>query len=266
MTQKLFNRQKHDNFLRRAYRTGYNIELLECIYKEFMDRLVDRMPETLQLLDLYTPMGYTTQKLSQTGKLAYGAQVVPFVDEKRRVLDKDLLSVCAASEYLPFESHSFNIVTSFLSLQNLEHPELTLKEIQRCSKKDSIVCCAFIGGESLREFRSVFRRAELKHEDNVSMRFFPMIDVRTAGQIFQHTGFKNIVVDHIYQELLYKDLHAILKDIRSTGLMNCLSYSNSTPKINRKTYLELSETYKALWSKNERLLLSLDVIWVLASV
>ena len=52
--------------------------------------------------------------------------------------------VQAEAEKLPFKSNSFDYVLSFSTLQNIENPEVTLKEAKRVLAKDGIFICTYL--------------------------------------------------------------------------------------------------------------------------
>ncbi|MDD4615811.1 MAG: methyltransferase domain-containing protein [Alphaproteobacteria bacterium] len=161
-----------------------------------------------------------------------------------------------------FDSGRFDLIVSNLGLHWVNDLPGVLAQIRAALKPDSLFIASLIGGESLRELRECLLEAEISIAGGASPRISPMIDLRTAGNLLRRVGFKLPVADIERVTLLYKDMFALMRDLRSAGQTNALTsrLRHFTP---RKIFIEANELYQRRHLTSEGLIpATVDIIYL----
>lgn len=174
----------------------------------------------------FTPPAGTTQVL----RAALGPMGAPAM-----LLDEELL---------PFAENSLDAVISLLTLQWVNDLPGVLAQIRRALKPDGLFLAILPGGETLRELREVFAHVEAAQKGGVSPRISPFLDVRDGGALLQRAGFALPVADSEIFDVSYKNLFALMDDLRGSASANMLRSQphHFTP---RGFFLEAAKRYSA---------------------
>jgi len=121
---------------------------------------------------------------------------------------------------LPFPAESFDLVLSLGLLDSVNDLPGALLQVRRLLRPDGLFLAAFVGGASLSTLRSVLIEAE---GERPAARVHPMIDVRAAGDLLMRAGFALPVADSDMLTVRYRDLFALIADLRGMGAANALA-------------------------------------------
>jgi SAM-dependent methyltransferase len=195
----------------------------DFLLREVSERLLDRLDDVRRRFADVLDLG------CRRGELA------PFLvrrDGTRTIVQCDLsegmirsatgLRVVADEEALPFRDHSFDLVTSLLSLHWVNDLPGSLLQIRRALRPDGLLLAALFGGETLKELRRSLAEAEVETEGGLSPRVSPFADVRDMGNLLQRAGFALPVVDSDTITVSYGEPLRLLADLRGMGESNAV--------------------------------------------
>lgn len=118
---------------------------------------------------------------------------------------------------LPFPPASFDLIVSVGVLDTVNDLPGALTLIRRALKPDALFLGAFLGAGSVPRLRAALRTAEPG-----AARVHPQIDVRAAGDLLLRAGFALPVADTEGVTARYRDLTALVRDLRGMAATNLL--------------------------------------------
>jgi SAM-dependent methyltransferase len=167
-----------------------------------------------------------------------------------------------ASETLPLQPESLDLVVSALAFQFVNDLPGVLAQIRRALRPDGLLLAAMVGGDTLTELRQSFAQAEAECEGGVSPRVAPFADLRDVGSLLQRAGFALPVTDVDRTVVRYDNAFALMEDLRRMGATNVMIERRRTP-TRRATVLRMSQIYAERFSDPDgRIRATFDVIWL----
>jgi SAM-dependent methyltransferase len=244
----------------RAQRQGAETFLLDAAAGELVERLSAVKRRFALALDLGTPGGALAAALRQGGEIDRVIACDPLAGFGSGRLPR----VAADEEALPFGNETLDLVVSALSLQWVNDLPGTFAQIRRALKPDGLFLAALIGGETLGELRESLAVAESEMEGGASPRVSPFVDVRTLGSLLQRAGFALPVTDVEPMTVRYRNVQALLHDLRRMGAANALTERSRKP-LKRAVLKRAEEIYAGRFTDPDgRLRASFDVLWLSA--
>jgi SAM-dependent methyltransferase len=152
--------------------------------------------------------------------------------------------VVATEEFLPFAPASFDLIVSNLALHWINDLPGALLQIKNALRPGGLFLAAFIGGASLFELRTCLMEAELKISGGASPRLSPMIDLPTVSALLQRAGFALPVTDQETITLEYRDIFALMHELRGMGETNA-HLDRSRRPMRRQIFTEAAGLYRA---------------------
>lgn len=125
------------------------------------------------------------------------------------------LRVAADAEFMPFAPESFDLVVSVCALHWVNDVPGMLAQIRRMLKPGGMMMLTLPGVMTLHELRHAFLTANL--DTGASPRVSPFIDAQTGAGLLQRAGFSDPVADSDMLVVDYRDLFALLRDLRGMG-------------------------------------------------
>jgi len=160
------------------------------------------------------------------------------------------LRAAADEEALPFAAQSFDLITSALSLHNVNDLPGALLQIRQALKPDGLFIGAMFGGETLTELRQALLQAESEIEGGASPRVSPFADLRDAAGLLQRAGFNMPVADIERLTVSYADAFALMRELRGMGESNILRARRRQP-LRRATLLRAVEIYQQRFARSD---------------
>jgi SAM-dependent methyltransferase len=157
------------------------------------------------------------------------------------------LSVVGDEEALPFAEARFDLAVSALSLHTVNDLPGALIQIRRILKPDGLFLGCLLGGSTLKELRSALGAAETEICGGISPRVAPFADVRDMGGLLQRAGLALPVADSEPLTVRYRDMFALMADLRAMGATNALHARLRKPAP-RRLFLRAAEIYAARFS------------------
>jgi len=147
--------------------------------------------------------------------------------------------VCADMESLPVKGNSMEMVWSNLAMQWCNDLPATLAEFHRALRVDGLLMFSTFGPDTLKEIRIAFQGVDGYNHIN---RFADMHDI---GDMLVAGGFADPVMDMEFITLTYKDVKAVMQDLRSIGAHNATA-GRSTGLMGKQVWHSVLENYERL--------------------
>ncbi|MDB2415141.1 methyltransferase domain-containing protein [Rickettsiales bacterium] len=205
-------------------RAAKNFEANDFLYKEVVDRLLDRLNDMDRkfdrVLDIGCHTGYFGQNIKGDNK--FGTLIQMDLSQNMAVKAGGN-SVVADEENLPFAPNSFDLIVSNLVLHWVNDLPGTFMQIRKMLKPDGVFIANIFGENNLEELRIALIKAEEANNKNIAARISPSIDIKTLGGLLQRTGFDLPVSDCETIAVEYSSAIDLLKDIKNMGQSNALA-------------------------------------------
>jgi malonyl-CoA O-methyltransferase len=117
------------------------------------------------------------------------------------------VAVCASLAHLPFAAGSMQLLWSNMALHWVDEPRAALAEFQRVLAPEGLLMFSTLGPDTLKELRAAAGDARVH-------RFADMHDL---GDWLMAAGFSAPVMDTETLTLEYRDVQALLSDLRASG-------------------------------------------------
>ena len=149
------------------------------------------------------------------------------------------VQVCADARQLPLADGSIDVIFSNLCLQWVEDLGAVLNGFRRVLKPQGLLLFSTFGPETLWELRDAFARAD--QAPHVS----PFVDTAGIGDALVSAGFFQPVVDRDEEISHYRDLRALMLELRGLGATNALAGRRAT-LTGRGRFAAAANAYAAL--------------------
>ena len=165
-------------------------------------------------------------------------------------------------EFLPFAQHSFDLITSNLGMHWINDVPGALAQIHAALKPKGFFIASLIGERSLHELRSCLIDGEVNVMGGISPRLSPTIEFLSASALMQRAGFQLPVADIETVTLLYKDMFALMRDLRGMGQTNAHRERLRRP-TRRAVFFEAAKLYQERFGdSNGHIPASFDIIYL----
>lgn len=200
---------------------------------DLVDRLRAVQRDFRRIVDVGTPAPLLASAL---------AGAFPTADHRRVAPTPEAGAVVGDAERLPLAHESCDLVVSALAMQGWNDLPGALVQIRRALRPDGLFLGCLLGGRSLGELRAALTEADLRVHGGASPRVFPFADVRDMGGLLQRAGFALPVADSDVLTVRYRDLFALMADLRAMGATNVLVARSRRP-TRRAVFLEAGRIY-----------------------
>ena len=159
-------------------------------------------------------------------------------------------------------SGPYDLILSIFDLQSDDNIPDTLMRYRQHLAADGLLLIAFLGGETLTEFRQSLYAADQEILGGASARVYPMVDYSQSAMLLGRTGLALPVVDMDRFTVSYGKLSSLISDMRDLGLSNVLSARDMRP-LSRKWLAHLKESYLAHFAREDgKLQATFEIIWM----
>jgi len=118
---------------------------------------------------------------------------------------------------------SQDLIVSLMSLHWANDLPGALSQIRRALKPDGLFLGTLLGAGTLKELRAVLTEAELEARGGAQARVSPFADGFDGAALLQRAGFALPVADVDRVTVRYRDLFALIRDLRAMGETNALA-------------------------------------------
>ena len=123
------------------------------------------------------------------------------------------------------EPNNYDIVLSSLYLHWANDVPVFIENARQLLRKNGIAILSFIGGNSLKNLRRFFIKAELELKIPNTPHISPFITQESILKTLQNMNIDNIIVDSDILEVEYKTCYQLIKELNLMGESNCLTSS-----------------------------------------
>jgi malonyl-CoA O-methyltransferase len=210
--------------VRRSFdRASGTYDAAAAVQGEIRARLLERLDivrlQPTAVLDLGAGTGHSSREL----KRRYPAAQVIALDSSLSMLRasanhqrflRKFAPVCADAHRLPLRSQAFDLVLSSLLLEWCHDPDAVFAEAARVLRPQGLFTFTTLGPDTLKEVRDLWRGVDpFTHVHR-------FIDMHDFGDALLRAGFAEPVMDAERLTVTYRDLPALLAEIRGSGARN----------------------------------------------
>lgn len=171
----------------------------------------------------------------------------------RRWSGRALRGVCADIERLPLRAGAIDLLWSNLALQWVNDPLHAFAEFRRVLAPGGLLMFSTFGPDTLKELREAYRGTDAHTHVN---RF---VDLHDLGDMLVQSGFADPVMDMEHLTLTYKDVRALMHDLKAIGAHNVTA--GRPQGIGARTTLAMAERNYEQWRRDGRLPATFEVIY-----
>ena len=166
-------------------------------------------------------------------------------------------------ELLPIRKSSLDLIISFFNHHFSNDLPGTLSQINQSLKPNGLFIGCLFAGDTLKELRFCFAKAEEEISGGISPRISPFADLQDLSNLLQRANFNLPVADIDRQKVLYDSPIKLMNDLRLMGETNILNEQQKT--FLRKDILERSiEIYNQNFRlKNGKIFATFEIAWVI---
>ncbi len=168
--------------------------------------------------------------------------------------------VQADEDRLPFADASFDLIASVGALHGVNDLPGCLVQCRRALRPGGRFVAVFPGGDTLGALRRALFTAEEAVTGGVTPRVHPMVDPAEASGLLQRAGFVEPVADIEPMRLRYRDLGALVRDLRAGGETNVLHARG--PAFSRALFAAAQASFAALSDADGRVSIDVQLIHV----
>jgi len=155
----------------------------------------------------------------------------------RKLLRRGPNAVVGDAVALPLRDVSVDWVFSNLMLPWCGSLAAVLAEIRRVLKPGGVVSFTTFGPDTLHELRAAWQAADSRPHVH------PFMDMHDVGDALVHAGFADPVLDAERFTLTYRDVKALLLDLKATGSRNALPL-RARGLVSRSRFAKLAAAYE----------------------
>jgi SAM-dependent methyltransferase len=142
---------------------------------------------------------------------------------------------------LDLPDQSQDLIVSLMSLHWANDLPGALTQIRRALKPDGLFIGTLLGAGTLKELRAVLTEAELEARGGAQARVSPFADGFDGAALLQRAGFALPVSDVDRLTVRYRDLFALVRDLRAMGETNVLA--GPVRPLNRSILMRAAALY-----------------------
>ena len=234
---KLFDyKRKRAIELRAQAIEARDADFLACRVMEDIElRLQATNREFQNGIDLFSPSKNIIQAIEKTGKV--GSVSTNYPDNPH---ERDILGL---------QPQSLELIISIFGLHWLNDLPGALLQINNALRPDGLFMGALPGEGTLKELRDCLLIAETEISGGATMRVDPFVEIRQVGNLLQRAGFTLPVVDVEEITVRYRDMFALIKDLRAMGATSALVQNRSTSP--RNLFSRANEIYAEKYADDD---------------
>ena len=260
---RLFDRALLAGRLDRAIRAGAGAAGADFLLRRCAEDLADRLSlvkrDFAEAADLGTPGPHAALALAARPGSGQTFRLAP---TRASLGEGGFAGAVGDIEHSALAPASLDLATSLLALQHVNDLPGALIQIRAALRPDGLFVGALLGGDTLTELRQAMTIAESDMTGGASPRVAPFADVRALGGLMQRAGFALPVVDADALVVRYRDLPALLRDLRAFGGANALVARSRRP-ARRELFARAGAIYAERFSDPDgRLRATFEILWL----
>ncbi len=150
--------------------------------------------------------------------------------------------VAGDPEASPLAPGAFGLIASALLLHWANDLPGALIQARAALRPDGLFLGALFGARTLHELRTALLAAETETSGGAALRVAPFTELGDGAALLQRAGFALPVADCDVVTVRYRDVFALLRDLRAMGETSALTEPG--PPLKRAVLLRLGEIYR----------------------
>lgn len=168
--------------------------------------------------------------------------------------------IVPANDTLALEPNAHDLVIHGLTLHWANDPVGQLIQSRRALRADGLFLGALFGGQTLAELRAVLAETETELSGGLSPRVLPMGDIADLGGLMQRAGFALPVADSALRTVTYRDMFALMRDLRVMGEGNAMA--DRAPRTPRALFPAAAARYAQAFGQEDRIPATFEMIFL----
>jgi SAM-dependent methyltransferase len=168
--------------------------------------------------------------------------------------------IVADDEVLALEPGAFDLVIHGLALHWANDPVTQIFQCGQALEPDGLFLGVTFAGQTLAELRAVLAETEAALTGGLSPRVLPMAEIRDLGAMLQMAGLALPVADAALRKVTYRDLWALMRDLRAMGEGNAL-LQRAGP-TGRRLFEAAAERYAGAYGENGRIPATFEMVFL----
>ena len=222
------------------------------LIKEINTRLQDRLEQINQNFDHVLNLGAQRAPLKILADHITRADAIP-----GKGIDKVF-----EEDFMPSDLGMFDLIYHGFGLHFVNDLPGALIQIRKRLNDKSVFLGALLGGETLYELRQSLMQAEMELKDGAGPRISPMADLPDMAALMQRAGFALPVIDSDLLTVTYRNMTALMKDVREMGEANIVT-QRQKGFTSKRLFDRAEEIYREKFSEDGLLHASFRVIYVM---
>ncbi len=260
---RLFDRELIARRLDRAIRAGAAANGADFLLRRAAVELADRIGLVKRAFavaaDIGTPGPHAAAALAAR---AGGGATLRMAPTRLSLGEGDFQGSVGDVERPGFGAATLDLVVSLLALQFANDLPGVLIQMRAALRPDGLMLAALAGGDTLSELRQALLIAESEITGGAAPRVAPFADVRSLGALLQRAGFALPVVDADKFVVRYRDIFALMQDLRAFGAANALTARDRRP-LRREILARAQAVYAERFSDADgRLRATFEILWL----
>lgn len=161
---------------------------------------------------------------------------------------------------LALEPGAHDLVIHGLSLHWADDPVTQLFQCGQALVPDGMFLGVSYAGQTLAELRAVLAETESELTGGLSPRVLPMAEIRDLGSMLQMAGLALPVADSALRKVTYRDLFALMRDLRAMGEGNALN--RRAGHTTRGLFTAAARKYAAAFGENGRIPATFEMVFL----
>lgn len=195
----------------------------DFLHYEINERLVERLKEFNRPFESVLVIGSKSNNLFNYLISCDNIQDIVAMDLGYLKKKENLNFIQGDEENLPFTADSFDLIISCTHLHMTNDLPGALRQFHTSLKKNGVFIGSLLGGETLRELKESFYKAETLLTQKIFPHIIPMIDVKQFGDLLKRAGFELPLSTEDRLEVTYSHPIHLLKDLKQMGEINTLT-------------------------------------------
>lgn len=171
-------------------------------------------------------------------------------------------AICVAdSDALNLDVCGHDLLIHAMGLHHHNDPLGQLIQMRRALRPDGLCLAVMLGGETLAELRAALAETESALRGGLSPRVAPMADIRALGGLLHRAGLALPVADRLPLRVRYRDVWALMRDLRAMGETNILRARDPRP-LDRRFMAHLDAVYRTHFADGDGIRATFELVFL----
>ena len=234
------------------------------IYNELSNNIIDSLENIKLSIKNCLEIGSSSKKIYKYIQLKFPKINYIMMDISKKILDKnidDKQSILLDHDEWNLNQKKFDLIISNFYLHLTNNFDHLLKNINNSLNSNGFFIATLPGINCFHEIKNCMIKADIEIYGVAYRRFIELFSIEKITEILKKHNFKIPIIEIEHLELRYKKFSSLLKDIRYLANSN-IYYDRKKTFENKIYFRKVEEIFWEQYSKNKKLLLHLEIIYI----